>query len=150
MLSLVNVISHLMWPHFRIPFTTAYYIKTIGYCYHSANVITFGLAQSDHIKRLLLYVYVWQLFALDQNKSPTQAILGKGASTYHDCFHVCSSTEISGWRSTSEGTALGQTHPMKRASFLLVPVFQGIRFRNFRIDLWQWKIFVTSAASVAH
>ncbi len=30
-------------------------MKTTGYCYHSVNVITFGLAQSDHIKRLLLY-----------------------------------------------------------------------------------------------
>ncbi len=29
-------------------------MKTTGYCYHSVNVITFGLAQSDHIKRLLL------------------------------------------------------------------------------------------------
>ncbi len=55
MLSLVNVISRLMWSDFGIPLTTAYYIKTTGYCYHSVNVITFGLAQSDHIKRLLLY-----------------------------------------------------------------------------------------------
>ena len=31
-------------------------MKTTGYCYHSVNVITFGLAQSDHIKRLLLYM----------------------------------------------------------------------------------------------
>ncbi len=30
-------------------------MKTTGYCYHSVNVITFGLAQSDHIKRLLLH-----------------------------------------------------------------------------------------------
>ena len=27
----------------------------ISDCYHSVNVITFGLVQSDHIKRLLLY-----------------------------------------------------------------------------------------------
>ena len=27
----------------------------IGCCYHSVNFITFGLAQSDHIKQLLLY-----------------------------------------------------------------------------------------------
>jgi hypothetical protein len=26
-----------------------------GLCYHSVNVITFSLAQSDHIKRRLLY-----------------------------------------------------------------------------------------------
>jgi hypothetical protein len=31
-------------------------MKTTGYCYHSVNVIAFGLAQSDHIKRLLLYL----------------------------------------------------------------------------------------------
>ncbi len=55
MLSLVDVISRLMRSHFGIPFTTAYYIKTTGYCYHSVDNITFGLAQSDHIKRLLLY-----------------------------------------------------------------------------------------------
>jgi hypothetical protein len=30
-------------------------MKTTGYCYHSINVIACGLAQSDHIKRLLLY-----------------------------------------------------------------------------------------------
>ncbi len=29
--------------------------KTIGNFYHSVNVITSGLAKSDHIKRLLLY-----------------------------------------------------------------------------------------------
>ncbi len=55
MLSLVNVISRLLWSHFEIPFTIANYIKTTGYCYHSVNIITFGLAQCDHIKRLLLY-----------------------------------------------------------------------------------------------
>ncbi len=31
-------------------------MKTTGYCYQSVNVITLGLAQSDHIKRLLLYL----------------------------------------------------------------------------------------------
>ncbi len=56
MLSLVNVISRLMWSHYESPFTIAYYKETTGYCYHSVNVITFGLAQSDHIKRLLLYL----------------------------------------------------------------------------------------------
>ena len=39
----------------KVPFTNDYYVKTFGYCYHLVNVITFGLAQSDHIKRLLLY-----------------------------------------------------------------------------------------------
>jgi hypothetical protein len=55
MLSLVNVIILLIWSHNKNPFTLAYYMKTTGYRYHSVNVITFGLAQSDHIKRLLLY-----------------------------------------------------------------------------------------------
>ena len=27
------------------------------YCYHLVNVITFSLSQSDHIKRLLLYIF---------------------------------------------------------------------------------------------
>ncbi len=30
-------------------------MKSTGYCYHLVNVITFGLAQSDYIKRLPLY-----------------------------------------------------------------------------------------------
>jgi hypothetical protein len=55
MLSLVNVISRLMRSHFKTPFTVAYYIKTTGYSNHSVNIITFRLARSDHIKRLLLY-----------------------------------------------------------------------------------------------
>ncbi len=29
--------------------------KNFGYCYRSVNIITLGLAQSDHIKRLPLY-----------------------------------------------------------------------------------------------
>ena len=33
-------------------------VKIIGYCYHSVNVNTFGVAQSDHIKRLLLYLKI--------------------------------------------------------------------------------------------
>ena len=49
------VISRLMWSHFNIPFTKDYFIKITGYRYHSVSVITFGMAQSDHIKRLLLY-----------------------------------------------------------------------------------------------
>ncbi len=58
MVSLVNVISRLMWSHYESPFTIAYYKETTGYCYHSVNVITFGLAKSDHIKRLLLYMEI--------------------------------------------------------------------------------------------
>ncbi len=56
MLSQVNIIIRLMWSQFKITFTKAYYTKTIGYCYHSVNVITFGLAKRDHIKRLPLYI----------------------------------------------------------------------------------------------
>ncbi len=58
MLSLVNVISHLMWSHFEIPFTIAHCIKTTDFCYRLAIVITIGLAQVDHIKCLLLYIYI--------------------------------------------------------------------------------------------
>ena len=43
MLSLVNVISTLMWSYFKLAFIIDYYVKIIGYCYHSVNVITFGL-----------------------------------------------------------------------------------------------------------
>jgi hypothetical protein len=31
------------------------YQEDFGYCYRSVNIITLGLAQSDHIKRLPLY-----------------------------------------------------------------------------------------------
>ena len=36
----------------NVPFTKGYYIKITGYCYHSVNVITIGLVQSDYIRRL--------------------------------------------------------------------------------------------------
>ncbi len=52
MLSLVNVINRLMWSQLKIPFTISYSIKATGY------VITFGPAQSYHIKRLPLYFEV--------------------------------------------------------------------------------------------
>jgi len=41
--------SNLMLLPFQCP------QSIFGLCYHSVNVITFSLAQSDHIKRLLLY-----------------------------------------------------------------------------------------------
>ncbi len=41
----------------KVPFTKSHLIKIIIYCYHSVNVITFSLAQSGHIKPLLLYNY---------------------------------------------------------------------------------------------
>ncbi len=50
--------SHLVWSQFKIPFAIAYYIKTIDYCYHSFNVITFGPDQSDHIKWLPHFVWM--------------------------------------------------------------------------------------------
>ncbi len=65
MLSLVNVISRLMGSHYESPFTIAYYMKTTGYCYHSVYVITFSVAQRDHIKRLLLYFLHLPLKKLD-------------------------------------------------------------------------------------
>ncbi len=55
MLSLVYAINRLMWKYFTRPIIKYYYVKKVGYCYHSVNVIIFGRAQSDHIKRLLLY-----------------------------------------------------------------------------------------------
>ena len=39
----------------KVPFTIHYYMKITGYCYHSVNGIRYGLAQSDPIKRRLLY-----------------------------------------------------------------------------------------------
>ena len=51
---LLNVICHVRWSQFSVPFTFEYYVKIIGYNYHS--VITFSLAQSDHIRLLLLYI----------------------------------------------------------------------------------------------
>ncbi len=41
---------------YQVPFTKAYEIETTGYRYNSLNVITFGRAQSDVIKWLLLYL----------------------------------------------------------------------------------------------
>ena len=32
-----------------------YFLNFTSYCYHSVNVITFDMAQGDHIKRLLIY-----------------------------------------------------------------------------------------------
>ncbi len=32
--------------------------KVFGYCYHLLDVIRFGLAQSDHIKRYPLYITI--------------------------------------------------------------------------------------------
>ena len=55
MLSPVNIISRLMWSQFNVPFAFDYFVKNVSYYYHSVHVITFGLLQSDHIKRLQLY-----------------------------------------------------------------------------------------------
>ena len=37
--------SRLMWSHFNVQFNKDYWVKIIGYCNHSVNVITFGLAK---------------------------------------------------------------------------------------------------------
>ncbi len=50
-------------------------MKTTGYCYHSVNVITFGLAQSDHIKRLLLYLQIWSFTEMEKGSDKSA---GKG------------------------------------------------------------------------
>ena len=42
-----------MWSHFNVLFTKDYLAKLTGY-YHSISAITFDLAQSDQMKRLLL------------------------------------------------------------------------------------------------
>jgi len=48
-----NVINRFMWSHFKCPI---FYITS--YFYQSVTVITFSLARSDHIKRLLLFLYL--------------------------------------------------------------------------------------------
>ena len=40
---------------FQSPIAKDDKIQISGYCYHSLNVISFSLALSDHIKRVLLY-----------------------------------------------------------------------------------------------
>ncbi len=48
-----NAISHLLWSCFQ--FVILNFINKSTYCYHSVNVISFSLSQSDHIQRLPLY-----------------------------------------------------------------------------------------------
>jgi hypothetical protein len=43
------------WDYISLVPFAIYYVKTTGYCYHLDNVIRHGLAQSDPIKRCLLY-----------------------------------------------------------------------------------------------
>jgi hypothetical protein len=38
------------------------YQDDFAYCYQWVNVITLGLAQSDHIRQLLLYKIKWDIF----------------------------------------------------------------------------------------
>jgi len=57
MFSLANVFNHLRWSHFKYPLTNYNQIKLSGYCYHSVNFSTLGLAHNDHIKWLLCTVY---------------------------------------------------------------------------------------------
>ncbi len=51
-----------MWSLFIVPFTNGDKIKTTGKCYHSVGGLTFCQAQSDHIKRLLLYNKIYRLY----------------------------------------------------------------------------------------
>ena len=39
----------------KVTFTNDPYVKITGYCNNSGNFVTFGLAQSDHIKQPLLH-----------------------------------------------------------------------------------------------
>ena len=54
-----------MWSHFNFPFNTDYWVKIIFQFYPSVYVIIFGLAQSYHIKQLLLYLNLVNLISLD-------------------------------------------------------------------------------------
>ncbi len=50
MLQLANVISRLMLKHFNVPFTKDYGVK------NHRLLLSFGLVQSGHIKKPLLYL----------------------------------------------------------------------------------------------
>jgi hypothetical protein len=47
------------------------YQEEVAYCYQLVNFITFGLAQSDHIKRLPLYLFI-QSFNCDSKYKVNQ------------------------------------------------------------------------------
>jgi len=47
-------------------------LSLIGLCYHLVNVISFSQAQSDHIKRLLLYYNDINIDKLRINKTERQ------------------------------------------------------------------------------
>ncbi len=52
-----------------VPFIKEHLIKVTSYCYHSVNVITMGLSQSDHIKKCVLKnLQILSFF--NKNKSP--------------------------------------------------------------------------------
>ena len=55
MLSLVNVISHLMWSRFKSLICSRLLNKNHRLMLSFGNVITFDMAKSDHIKRPLMY-----------------------------------------------------------------------------------------------
>ena len=48
------------------------FVNITVYCCHSANVITFSLAQSDHIKRLLLHIKKNTKYAFNACKTYTK------------------------------------------------------------------------------
>ncbi len=63
-----------------VPFTKGYIISTISYCYYTVNVITFNLAQSDHIKRLLLY---------NQTSKFNSNFFTLASFQFHNSFAIC-------------------------------------------------------------
>ena len=67
----------------NVPFNNDYWIKVTGYCYHSVIFFTFDPAQSDHIKRLLLYIYFFQL------AEPIRLLLHYTETEFEDKRFVC-------------------------------------------------------------
>jgi len=67
-----------MWLHLKVPFTKDQKVNFIGYCYHSANIITFSLTQSDDIKRLdCTYIMILFSFHFHQKQLLAIAIFKK-------------------------------------------------------------------------
>ena len=53
-------LSMIRWQRSHLQYITVYYQEQItSYCYHSVNVISFSLAQSDHIKGLYSILIVF-------------------------------------------------------------------------------------------
>ncbi len=59
-------------------------METTGNCYHLGYVNTFGLAQNDHIKRLLLYLNLIMLLqVVSENKRITMIIFNLRTSSHY-------------------------------------------------------------------